>query len=187
MEFLKEIFGDGALTYDQLAAKVAEKKMKLADLSAGGYVGKEKFETLSAEKTNLETRLADANKKLEGYDPEWKAKAEQAKADADEQVQAVQHNFALKEQAAGLKFSSESAKRAFMADLEAQKLPIQDGKVLGFDDFAKSYRERDPGAFLPDEKPPRFSGSATGPAAAGTKKDQANAAIRAAFGHGQAT
>ena len=74
-----------------------------------------------------------------------------------------------------------------MADLEAQKLPIQDGKVLGFDDFAKSYRERDPGAFLPDEKPPRFSGSATGPAAAGTKKDQANAAIRAAFGHGQAT
>ena len=58
----------------------------------------------------------------------------------------MQRNFALKEQAAGLKFSSESAKRAFMADLEAQKLPIQDGKVLGFDDFAKSYRERDPGA-----------------------------------------
>ena len=31
MEFLKEIFGGGA-TYEQLAAKVAEKKMKLADL-----------------------------------------------------------------------------------------------------------------------------------------------------------
>ena len=28
MEFLKEIFGGGALTYEQLAAKVAEKKMK---------------------------------------------------------------------------------------------------------------------------------------------------------------
>ena len=177
MEFLKEIFGDGALTYDQLAAKVAEKKMKLADLSTGGYVGKEKFEALNTEKSGLETRLNEANKKLEGYDPEWKTKAEQAKAAADEQVQAVQRSFAMKEQAANLKFSSESAKRAFIADLEAKKLPIQDGKVLGFDDFAKSYRERDPGAFLPDEKPPRFSGSATGPAAAGTKKDQANAAI----------
>ena len=187
MEFLKEIFGDGALTYDQLVAKVAEKKMKLADLSTGGYVGKEKFEALNTEKSGLETRLNEANKKLEGYDPEWKTKAEQAKAAADEQVQAVQRSFAMKEQAANLKFSSESAKRAFIADLEAKKLPIQDGKVLGFDDFAKSYRERDPGAFLPDEKPPRFSGSATGPAAAGTKKDQANAAIRAAFGHGQAT
>lgn len=187
MEFLKEIFGDGALTYDQLAAKVAEKKMKLADLSTGGYVGKEKFEALNTEKSGLETRLNEANKKLEGYDPEWKTKAEQAKAAADEQVQAVQRSFAMKEQAANLKFSSESAKRAFITDLEAKKLPIQDGKVLGFDDFAKSYRERDPGAFLPDEKPPRFSGSATGPAAAGTKKDQANAAIRAAFGHGQAT
>lgn len=186
MEFLKELFSGGALTYEQLAAKAAEKKMKLADLSTGGYVGKEKFDALSAEKNGLETRLADANKKLEGYDPEWKQKAEQAKAAADEQVQAVQRSFALKEQAAGLKFSSESAKRAFMADLEAKKLPIQDGKVLGFDDFAKSYRESDPGAFLPDEKPPRFSGTATGPAA-GTKKDQANAAIRAAFGHGQTT
>ena len=79
MEFLKEIFGDGALTYDQLAAKVAEKKMKLADLSTGGYVGKEKFEALNTEKSGLETRLNEANKKLEGYDPEWKTKAEQSK------------------------------------------------------------------------------------------------------------
>ncbi len=139
-----------------------------------------------AQLTAAQSQLQEANKKLEGYDHEWKQKAEQAKAAADEQVQAVQRSFALKEQAAGLKFTSESAKRAFMADLEAKKLPIQDGKVLGFDDFAKSYRESDPGAFLPDEKPPRFSGTATGPAAS-TKKDQANAAIRAAFGHGQTT
>lgn len=185
MEFLKEIFGGGALTYEQLAAKVAEKKMKLADLSTGGYVGKEKFEALNTEKSGLETRLNEANKKLEGYDPEWKTKAEQAKAAADEQVQAVQRSFAMKEQAANLKFSSESAKRAFIADLEAKKLPIQDGKVLGFDDFVKGYRESDPGAFLTDEKPPRFSGPTSGPNPSGTKKDQANAAIRAAFGHSQ--
>lgn len=46
MEFLKDLFGAEALTYDQLAAKVAEKKMKLADISTGAYVGKEKFESL---------------------------------------------------------------------------------------------------------------------------------------------
>ena len=60
-----------------------------------------------------------------------KQKAAQAKADADEQVQAVQRNFALKEQAAGLEILERKRQRAFMADLEAQKLPIQDGKGAG--------------------------------------------------------
>ena len=36
--------------------------------------------TLKAEKTTLTEQLSTANSKLEGYDPEWKAKAEQAKA-----------------------------------------------------------------------------------------------------------
>ena len=35
--------------------------------------------TLKAEKTTLTEQLNTANGKLEGYDPEWKAKAEQAK------------------------------------------------------------------------------------------------------------
>ena len=42
--------------------------------------------TLEAEKTTLTEQLNTANGKLEGYDPEWKAKAEQAKADAASQV-----------------------------------------------------------------------------------------------------
>ena len=36
--------------------------------------------TLTAERDTARTSLADANKKLEGYDPEWKAKAAQAPA-----------------------------------------------------------------------------------------------------------
>ena len=35
--------------------------------------------TLKAEKATLTEQLNTANGKLEGYDPEWKAKAEQAK------------------------------------------------------------------------------------------------------------
>ncbi|MFV8821779.1 hypothetical protein [Faecalibacterium sp. 9] len=41
-----------------------------------------KMTTLKAEKTTLTEQLSTANSKLEGYDPEWKAKAEQAKTDA---------------------------------------------------------------------------------------------------------
>ena len=42
MDELKELFGDGSLTYEDFTAKVAEKGYKLADLSKGGYVSKEK-------------------------------------------------------------------------------------------------------------------------------------------------
>ena len=55
---------------------------------------------------------------------------------------------------------------------------VQDGKVLGLDDFVKQYREADPGAFLSEEKPPKYSGSTPGVVSAATGKDKANAAIR---------
>lgn len=157
MEFLKELFDNGPLSYDQLAAKAAEKKLKLADLSGGAYVGKEKFDALTAERDSLKTRLDEANSKLEGYDPEWKEKAAQAQLEADEKIKAMQRNQAFKEQAAGLKFSSESAKKAFLSDLEAKNLPVEDGRVIGFDDFVKNYRESDPNAFAPDKPTPTIT------------------------------
>lgn len=183
MEFLKDLFGAEALTYDQLAAKVAEKKMKLADISTGAYVGKEKFDALSLLKENLETRLNDANAKLEGYDPEWKDKAQQAKDDALAEVEKLKRGYLYQQKAAELKFSSESAKKAFLADLEAKKLPVQEDSLLGFDDFVKQYQKADPGAFLNEQTPPKFSGPTGGAPAGGTAKDQANAALRAAFGN----
>lgn len=48
MDELKEIFGNGSLTFDDFNAKVAEKGYKLADLSKGGYVSKEKADRQQA-------------------------------------------------------------------------------------------------------------------------------------------
>lgn len=140
--------------------------------------------TLTTERDAARAQLGEANKKLEGYDPEWKSKAEEAQKDADLKVQGLQREYALKEQTAALKFSSESARKAFLADLSAKELPMQDGKLLGLDDFVKTYKEGDPAAFASDEKPPRFSAAATGATGGGASaKDQANAAFRAVFGH----
>ena len=75
--------------------------------------------TLKAEKTTLTEQLSTANSKLEGYDPEWKAKAEQAKTDAAAQVAALEKGYALERKASGLKFSSESARKAFLTDAKA--------------------------------------------------------------------
>ena len=49
MEELRELFGDGALTAEEFDAKCAEKGYKLADISKGAYVAKEKFDRQKAE------------------------------------------------------------------------------------------------------------------------------------------
>ena len=183
MEFLKELFGDQPLTYDQLAEKVTKHGMKLADLSTGRYVGKDKYDALSAEKNSLNQRLTEANTKLEGYDPDWKTKAQQAQSQADAEVAKIKRSYLLRDQTANIKFSSESARKAFLSDLEAMNLPVQEDKVLGLEDFIQQYRESDPGAFLSEEKPPKISGPTPGPAKEGTGKEQANAAFRALFNH----
>ena len=104
--------------------------------------------TLTAERDAAREQLADANKKLEGYDPEWKTKATQAQQKAERQIAELKASHAAASAAAGIKFSSESAKKAFLADLTAKKLTLQDdGTLLGFDDFVKSYKQADPGAF----------------------------------------
>lgn len=139
--------------------------------------------TLTAERDTARDSLSDANKKLEGYDPDWKTKAAQAQQQADQQIADLKAGYAADSAASGLKFTSDSAKKAFMADLKAKKLPLQDdGTLLGFDDYVSSYKKTDPGAFAPEGGLPRVSGSATGTPATPTTKEQANAALRAAFG-----
>ena len=109
---------------------------------------KQSIDTLKAKRDAARTQLADANKKLEGYDPDWKQKAADAQQQADQQVAELKARFAETRAAAGLKFSSESARKAFMADLAAKKLtPQDDGTLLGFDEYLSSYKKNDPGAF----------------------------------------
>lgn len=139
--------------------------------------------TLTAERDTARTSLGEANKKLEGYDPDWKQKAADAQQQAEQQIAGIKARYAAASAADALKFTSESAKKAFLSDLAAKKLPLQDdGKLLGFDDFVKSYKESDPGAFAPEGGLPRVTASAAGQPAAPTTKEQANAALRAAFG-----
>ena len=57
----------------------------------------------------------------------------------------------------GLKFSSKSAERAFIAALKEKKLELKDGELTGLDDFIKAQKEADPEAFAPDKAPPRFA------------------------------
>ena len=144
---------------------------------------KQQVTTLTTERDAARSQLGEANKKLEGYDPEWRAKAEKAENDAKEQVAALQNDFAAQTAISAVKFSSESAKKAFLSDLKAKNLPLQEGKLLGFDDYLANYKKNDPGAFAPDGGLPRMAAGTSGQPAAPTAHEQANAALSAAFGH----
>ena len=88
--------------------------------------------------------------------------AEQAKTDAAAQVAALEKGYALERKASGLKFSSESARKAFLAEAKAQNFAMKDGEILGFDDYVKAFKESDPSAILPAGGIARFSASAPG-------------------------
>ena len=80
MELLKAIFNGEALTFEQFADKVNQSAdIKLGNLAGGQYVDKNKYDDLSRQ-------LDTANANLEGYDPEWKSKLEQAQADGDKKL-----------------------------------------------------------------------------------------------------
>jgi hypothetical protein len=154
--------------------------MNLHSADVGEKVNK--ISTLEAEKTTLTAQLEAANGKLEGYDPDWKTKAEQAKTDAANQLAEMQRGFAIEKKAGALKFSSESAKKAFLADAKAQNFAIKDGEILGFDDYVKTFKAADPSAILANGTLPRFTASAPGtPAQTSNTHEAANAAFRSLF------
>lgn len=146
---------------------------------------------LTTERDGLKTQLGDANATIQSYKDmdidgikakagEWETKYKTDTQALKDQLAAAEYGFAVKEAVAGLKFSSESAKKAFVADLTAKKLPLQEGKLLGLEDFAKTYKESDPDAFLPenDDKTPVVTRGGGG----GGTTLGADAALRAAFG-----
>ena len=147
-----------------------EQLQQIMDLHSSDIgIHKQSIDSLKAERDAARTQLADANKKLEGYDPEWKQKAADAEQKAAAQVSALKADYAAENAAAGLKFSSVSAENAFLADLKAKGLTLQDdGKLLGFDDFVKEYKGADPDAFAPDKPAPTVTVPGQGRAPAKT-------------------
>ena len=119
-----------------------QKKLKNAGVDA------EKLKTLETDLATLKTTYEESKGEYE------KKLADQA------------YEFALKQKVDSLKFSSNSAKKAFIADAMKEEMKIKDGELQGFDSFVKSYKENDAGAFISEEPnkqdPPHFSGKSTG-------------------------
>lgn len=73
-----------------------------------------------------------------------------AKTEYEKNLAKQQHDSLVREATNGLKFSSNSAKKAFLSDALAQNLVVKDGSLLGFNDFVEKYKETDADAFKVD-------------------------------------
>lgn len=74
MEFLKSIFGDKSISYDEFVNAInahngneanKENQIKLANLGAGGYVSTDKYSALETDKNGLQGKLDEANTLIE--------------------------------------------------------------------------------------------------------------------------
>lgn len=150
---------------------------------------KQNVTALTTERDQLKAQLEEANRQIQSYKDmdveaikksaaDWEAKHAADTKALQDKLDAATYGFGVERAVAGLKFSSTAARNQFVSDLTAKKLPLQEGKLLGLEDYVKSYRESDPGAFLPEnnEKTP-VAVKGGGGITLG-----ADAALRAAFG-----
>ena len=147
---LETVEGDKKAIEVKYNTDIAQRDTDLATLQ-------EKLKNAGADATKLSNLQTDFDTLQQTYIT--------ANADYEKQLAEQAYDFAIKENSSKLKFSSNSAKKAFMSDLKAKNLSMENGKILGFDDFVSAYKEQDAGAFITenpspknDEPKPSFSG-----------------------------
>lgn len=177
MEFLKDLFGGQALTYEQLSEAAKGKGLQVVNAADGAYVSKADADNLNGQIATLTTQLGEANKKLEGYDPEWKAKAEAE----NKKLEGQRNEFLLDKALTGAKAKNATAVKAL---LDREKLSFAGGEVIGLDKQLENLRKGDDTSFLFEQAPPTKTGISHQGGSEGTpdKKDEANAALRALLG-----
>lgn len=179
LEWLKTILGESYTEDIDKAVSVEIGK---------NFVSKGDFNTKNEELKSTQALLETANTTIQGYKDldiegiqksaaDWETKYNTDTKALKDQLAATQYGYAVEQTVSGLEFTSESAKKAFVADLTAKKLPYENGKLLGFDDYRKAYAEADPGAFAPEKPAPTFT-------MGGESKTQvgSDVSMRSAFG-----
>lgn len=142
MDFLKEIFGDKAITFDEFSKGVESKKMKLADLSGGAYVSKEKLDAKIEELKTVQASLAEkdaALKKWDGVDLEkLKAENDAKTEELNKQLSALKKQNAVETSLLAENIHDLKAIKAYI-DFDTVKV-ADDGSVTGLKEQVEKLR-----------------------------------------------
>lgn len=182
-EFLKGLdLGNGAVLPDKAVEAI------MAEYGKSESKLKASIQSLTTERDGLQAQLSEASTTIQGYKDldiegikqsaaNWETKYNTDTQALQEQLETTRKTYAAEQSVSGMKFTSEAAKRAYISDLLAKNLPLQDGKFLGQEAFTAEYKKTDPGVFAPETAPPTFTlGGKSQPQTGGSS------AMRAAFG-----
>lgn len=176
MEFLKEIFNNGTLSFEDFEKACKGKGFNLVDLSKGEYISKNKYtddiqakeSTIGELKDTIKTRekdIKDIKKQLNDVSTDSEKLGNlqtqlddlQTKYTNDtkafeERLSKQAYEFAAKEFAGTQKFTSKAAKREFINALIAEGLKMDGDNILGANDFVKTYKADNEDSFVKEEK-----------------------------------
>lgn len=143
MEFLKQVFGDRALTYAELEAALKDnKEIKLANLAGGGYVDRGKYDAKVAELTTAQGQikaLNDAVKKFDGVDVDGlKTKISDLEKAHAAELAKVRKDSAIEVALLGAKARNVKAARALIDDA---KITLKDDGTLDGLDIAAMQKD----------------------------------------------
>ena len=172
-EFLRKLFKkdeNGAvipMTYEELEAAIdADKGIKIADLSGGGYVAKDKFDAKETELKGIRKQLDDANTQIKSFEDQDVDRIKQKVADWEKKyntdTQALKDQMAAQNRShaedmflAGYKFTSKAARKGVLDELRSKQFQLDEkGTFLGAKEFMSSLMEDEDykGAFVTENQ-----------------------------------
>lgn len=131
-DFLSELEVTKKLNKAENDRDAWKKRAETAEETLKGFEGKD-FDTITRERD------------------EWKKKAEDAEKEYSAKEAEREKQELLKEAFAEIEFTSESAKKAIMAQI-AEGVSVKNGKLIGFNDLLEDAKKNDASAFVNKEQ-----------------------------------
>lgn len=167
-DYLKKLFEEGALTFDQFVEKLnATKDISIVNLKDGGYVSKDKFDAKVTELTGVKKQLDDANATIQSYKDmdidgikksatDWEEKYNTETAALQKKLDDQAVEFAAKSYLGGFQYADDLVKEAIYAKFMAKNFKLgEDGKFEGADAFMDELKTTYPTSFAaPAGNPP---------------------------------
>ena len=153
LDFLKDTFGDEALTFDQLNERLSENEsIKVVNAADGSYVPKEDYDA-------LKDQLTEANANAERY-ADFDQQLQAAKDEGVAQLNAYKRDVEISREFAAAQVSDEVSVRA---NLDLDKVQLgEDGKLTGLTDQLDALKESKPYLFTQPQQQLELGGSTQG-------------------------
>ena len=160
MDFLKDLFGDKQLSYDELVKAIEahnkadeDNQIKVANLAGGEYISKEKYDAKEKELTKANEQLTTLNDTVKGFDGEKKdldQKIKDLQKQYDTDTKALKEGFA-KESAISQWFSQNKTNYTDLlkSKFDMEKITVDGDKVIGLDEQGKVLLEQYKDLFTP--------------------------------------